>query len=133
MKGHGEKLSRKEELAIAALLSAPTVAEAAHTAGISEPTLWRWLQREDFQAAYRQARQEVVQQAIAHLQQVSGEAVETLHSVMQDADKPASARVTAARAVLDLALRATELEELAARVAALEATVKQGGARHESP
>jgi DNA-binding MurR/RpiR family transcriptional regulator len=127
MKGHGEKLSRKEEQAIAALLSAPTLAEAAHTAGVSEPTLWRWLQREEFQTAYRQARQVVVQQAIARLQHVAGTAVETLYSVMQDADKPASARVSAARAVLDLALKATELEDLAARVAALEATVKHGG------
>lgn len=133
MKGHGEKLSRKEELAIAALLSAPTLAEAAHTAGISEPTLWRWLQREEFQTAYRAARREAVSQAVAHLQHVCGEAVETLRGVMTNDEAPASARVSAAKTVLELSLKATELEDLAARVAALEAMLKQGGARHESP
>ncbi|MGH8060031.1 MAG: hypothetical protein ACREOH_22810 [Candidatus Entotheonellia bacterium] len=83
-------------------------------------TLRRWLGRQDFQAAYRQARREAVSQAVAHLQQVCGEAVETLRSIMRNARTPASARVTAARAVLDLAIRAVELEDLEARIQALE-------------
>jgi hypothetical protein len=116
MRGPGEKLTRKQEVAIAALLTAPTIADAAHASSISEPTLWRWLQREDFQTAYRQARREVVSQAVAYLQQVAGEAVDTLRAVMQDAQKPASARVSAARAVLDLAIRGVELEGLEARI-----------------
>jgi DNA-binding MurR/RpiR family transcriptional regulator len=128
MKGHGEKLSRKAQQAIAALLTASTLAEAARTAGISEPTLWRWLQRAEFQAAYREARRAAVGQAVAHLQRASGEAVETLRAVMRDLDTPASARVSAARTVLDLALRAVELEDLAARVDALEQALQRGWA-----
>jgi hypothetical protein len=31
MRGSGEKLTRKQEVAIAALLTAPTIADAAHT------------------------------------------------------------------------------------------------------
>jgi hypothetical protein len=120
MRGPGEKLTRKQEVAIAALLTAPTIADAADTASISEPTLWRWLQREDFQTAYRQARREAVSQAVAYLQRVAGEAVDTLRAVMQDAQKPASARVSAARAVLDLAIRGVELEDLEARIQTLE-------------
>jgi DNA-binding MurR/RpiR family transcriptional regulator len=120
MRGPGEKLTRKQEVAIAALLTAPTIADAAHAASISEPTLWRWLQRDDFQAAYRQARREAVSQAVAYLQRVAGEAVDTLRAVMQDAQKPASARVSAARAVLDLAIRGVELEDLEARIHVLE-------------
>jgi DNA-binding MurR/RpiR family transcriptional regulator len=120
MRGLGEKLTRKQEVAIAALLTARTIAEAAHAASISEPTLWRWLQREDFQAAYRQARREAVSQAVAYLQRVAGEAVDTLRAVMQDTQKPASARVSAARAVLDLAMRGVELEDLEARIQTLE-------------
>jgi hypothetical protein len=89
-------------------------------ASISEPTLWRWLQREDFQTAYRQARREAVSQAVAYLQRVAGEAVDTLSTVMLDAQKPTSARVSAARAVLDLAIRGVEIEDLEARIQALE-------------
>jgi hypothetical protein len=129
MKGAGEKLTRKQEVAIAALLTAPTIADAAYAASISEPTLWRWLQREDFQTAYRQARREAVSQAVAYLQRVAGEAVDTLRAVMQDAQKPASARVSAARAVLDLAIRGVELEDLEARMHVLELrlTDQEGG------
>ena len=120
MKGHGEKLSRKQEALICALLLAPTLADAAHTAGIGEVTAWRWLKEADFQAAYREARRAVVQQAITQVQRATGEAVETLRSVMQDAEAPASAKVSAAKAILETAVKAVELEDLGARLAALE-------------
>ena len=42
--GHGAKIARKREDAIAALLTQPTVAAAAGVAGIGEKTLRRWLQ-----------------------------------------------------------------------------------------
>jgi len=47
--------------------------------------------------------------------------VETLRSVMQDKDAPASAKVSAAKAILETAIKAVELEDLEARIAALEA------------
>lgn len=120
MKGHGEKLTRKQELAVAALLVQPTMAEAARVVGIGEVTLWRWMQQPEFQTRYRDARRQAVSQAIAQLQQVAGDAVKTLADVMNDADKPASSRVAAAKAVLEMAVKAIELEDLEARVAALE-------------
>ena len=64
MKGHGEKLSRKQEALISALLTTPTLADAAHTAGIGEVTAWRWLKDATFQANYREARRAAVQHAI---------------------------------------------------------------------
>lgn len=121
MKGHGEKLSRKQEALISALLLAPTLADAAHTAGIGEVTAWRWLKDPAFQTAYREARRAVVQQAITQVQRATGDAVETLRSVMQDTTAPASARVAAAKAVLETAFKAVEVEDLEARVVALEA------------
>jgi hypothetical protein len=54
------------------------------------------------------------------LQQTSHAAVSALQDVMSDSDSPASARVTAAKTILELAIRAVELEDLAARVEALE-------------
>jgi hypothetical protein len=121
MSGHGQKLTRKQEAAISALLTQGTLAESAALAGIGEATLRRWLQRDDFQAAYRRARREAVSQAVAHLQRVSGEAVDTLRAIMNDDQKPASARVTAARVILDMSIKAVELEDLEVRIAALEA------------
>ena len=86
---------------------------AAAASGINEKTLRRWL-RDDavFQTAYREARRQVVQQAIVQVQQATGEAVETLRQVMQAADAPASAKVSAAKTILETAVKAVELEDL---------------------
>ena len=121
MRAHGEKLSRKQEQTIAALLTCDSLTAAAAGCGIAEATLHRWLKDDGFQAAYREARRAVVQQAIVQVQGATGEAVKTLRAVMQDADAPASARVSAAKAILETAIRAVELEDLEARIAALEA------------
>jgi len=113
------KLNRKMETAIVALLNQPTITLAAEDAGISETTLWRWLQREDFTKAYREARKQAVNQAIAHIQRISGEAVNTLREVMNDGKKE-TARVTAARAILELTLKGYEIEDLEERLEVLE-------------
>ena len=55
MVGHGQKLGRKMDAAVAALLTQRNVEEAAQAAGIGATTLWRWLKQPEFQAAYREA------------------------------------------------------------------------------
>jgi hypothetical protein len=125
MKGHGEKLTRKQDAAISCLLEQPTIKEAAVSCGIGEVTLWRWLQQQDFQEQYRQAKKQVVEQAIARLQQVTGEAVSTLREIMIDTGAPASSRVTAAKAVLETAIKTVEIEDLTARIEELEQIVSQ--------
>jgi hypothetical protein len=57
---------------------------------------------------------------VARLQRYAGEAVDTLHEVMTDREAPAFARTGAAKAMLDYAMKAVELEDLAGRVALLE-------------
>jgi len=114
-------LTRRQEAFIAALLSCPTIAHAARTAGIAEVTAGRWLKDHSFQAAYREARRQVVQHAIVQVQHATGTAVQTLVAVMQDAEAPASAKVSAAKTILDTAVKAVELEDLEVRIVALEA------------
>jgi hypothetical protein len=104
MKGHGQKLTRKQETLIAALLSEPTHAVAAAKAGISEATLHRWLRLPAFSAAYRQARRELVEGAIGRIQAAAGQAVDTLVTVATQGEKD-SDRVRAAVALLDHACR----------------------------
>jgi hypothetical protein len=116
-----EKLHGKQAAAIAALLSHRTIVEAAHQVGIGERTLLRWLQDDRaFQAAYRTARRHVVQHAVAQVQQATRTAVASLEAIMQDATASASARVSAAKAVLETALKGVEVEDLEARMTALE-------------
>ena len=56
MVGHGAKFGRKKEEAIAALLTQPSIEQAARVAGVGPKTLLRWLKLPEFQAAYREAR-----------------------------------------------------------------------------
>jgi hypothetical protein len=104
MSGHGEKLTRKQEQAIAALLSEPTVEEAAAEAGVGYATLRRWLKDSEFISAYRQARREVVESAMDRIRAASAQAVDTLLEVAKDGAKD-SDRVRAAIALLDRALK----------------------------
>jgi DNA-binding MurR/RpiR family transcriptional regulator len=120
MRGHGAKLPRKKQQTIAALIEHPTIKKAAEAAGIGEATLFRWMQDKAFQRAYRQAKRQVVQQAITKLQRSSGEAVEVLRKIMNDSTKPPGPRVTAARTILDMAVRVVELEDLESRVEEIE-------------
>jgi hypothetical protein len=125
MPGHGEKLTRKQDQAIAALITCPSILDAARQSGIAEVTLYRWLKLAGFQAGYTAARRAVVQQAIVQVQQATGEAVETLRAIMHDPEAPASARVSAAKTILETAVKAVELEDLAIRIAALEAATQE--------
>jgi len=124
-KGHGEKLSRKHEQAITALLTQPTIGKAAGEVGINEVTLWRWMKIPDFIEAYREVKSQAVSQAIAKLQQASGEAVETLRTIMTDIESPTPSRVTAAKSIIEMALKAVEIEDIIKRVEALEETIEK--------
>src|SRR6266849_5924152 len=122
MTGHGAKFGRKQEEAIAALLSHRSIDDAAQAIHIAPRTLLRWLQLTEFNAAYRKARRAAVSQSVARLQQATGAAVSTLLKVMVDPSTPASTRVRAADSVPDHSAKAIEIEDIEVRVAALEAT-----------
>src|SRR5262245_59137828 len=116
-KGHGQKLSRKQEALIANLLTLPSYAAAARATGISECTLYRWMRLAQFQSAYREARGRVVSHAVARLASLSGEAAEALGRNLTCG--LASAEIRAATSILEN-LRAmashAELEERLAKV-----------------
>ena len=125
--GHGEKRSRREDAAIAALLACSTIEAAAGQAGIAGSTLRGWLSEPVFKARYREARRQVVEQAVSGLQQAAGEAVAVLSTIAGDAAQPAGARVSAARTILDQAFRGMEVLDLAARIEQLERAQLGGG------
>jgi hypothetical protein len=112
------QITRRQEQAIAALLEHGTVAAAAAASGVGRATLHRWLDAPAFARAYARARADVLTHALGALQAASGDAVATLRAAMQGAGSPV--QVSAARAVLDHALRAAELLDLTERVEALE-------------
>ncbi len=119
-KGHGAKLPRKKQQAIAALLEYGTVKEAAQKIDIGSTTLFRWLQDDNFQKAYRAAKKRVVEHAISRLQKACSEAVDALWGVMMDPFCPATSRVTAAKTILEMSVKGVELDDLEARIEIIE-------------
>ena len=120
MKNASAKFLRKKELAIANLLQTPKIAEAAKATGIGEATLLRWLKEGDFRELYRQAQRLAVNAAIGRLQYATSEAAQVLVCVMNDETAGASARVTAAKAVIEMGFRGVELQDLEGRILVLE-------------
>jgi hypothetical protein len=120
MKGHGSKFGRKQEEAIAALLTQKSTEDAARVIGVGVSTLRRWMRIPEFDAAYRQARRDAMWQTIARLQQNSGAAAATIFKIMVDLNAAASSRLRAAERVIEYGLRGMETEDIHARVSALE-------------
>lgn len=108
---------------MAALLTAPTQAAAAAQAGIGEATLQRWLRLPEFQLAYRQARQQLLDRAVGKLLAACSLAVDTLREQLQTVRS--TDRIKAALGILNQAIRGAELLDLAERVSELERQHKQ--------
>jgi hypothetical protein len=117
---------RVKEAAIQALLVQPTIELAAEASGISRTTLYRFLAQEEFQRLYKQAKSRVLDETINRLRNASLEAVEVLVEVSNDVSATSSARVSAARSIIDLALRAKQIEDIEERLQELEANTIEG-------
>lgn len=123
MASESDKLDRKKQEAISALLVHPTIEKAAQAVGISEKTLWRWLQIPEFDRAYEQARNRVLAQTISLLHKATGMAVTTLMKNLK-CGVP-SVEVRAAVAVLDQTFKAREILELEQRLTMIEQNLKE--------
>jgi hypothetical protein len=129
MNGHGEKVSRRMEEAIAALLVAPTVEGAAGLCGVSLSTLKRWMALPTFKSEYAKARASILERTVARLLAATGESVATLER-NRSCGKPAD-EIRAATAILKHALHGVETLDLAEQLAELQRQVQEirNGAR----
>jgi hypothetical protein len=117
------KQDRLMDRLIAELLTHPNLEDAAAAAGVSRTSAWRWMKSADFIARLRTARRDAMQHAMAQLQTAAIGAVACLVEV-QSKGESESARVSAARTILEQALRAVELQDIQGRLDALEAIAK---------
>jgi hypothetical protein len=118
-----DDLTSNQSRAIAFLVAGKTIEQAAQLAGVNPSTVHRWLKDDLFAAEYRTARRQAVDQSITMLQGMSQQAAHTLIDVLTDKNAPASTRLRAAQAVLDVCQRWTELDDVQQRLAALEAAL----------
>jgi hypothetical protein len=118
--GHGGKKANKLHLFVTALLSRAGVEDAGRAAGVSSRTAWRWMHDPAVLARLREARKDAMTAAMVRLQEAAAGAVDCLCEVQKEGESE-SARVSAARCILEQALRAAELGDLEERLAKLEA------------
>ena len=105
MSGHTGKLTRLQEKAISALLQNSTIVNAAKATGIGESTIRRWKKDFAFAKALADAQRAVVADTVRMVQRSSGAALAALLTIMSNATASSTARVMAAKAVLEIAIR----------------------------
>ncbi len=110
--------SPKHEKLLAALLTEKDSRAAAKKAGVAETTVWRLLKDAKFLAEYRRRRREAVEQGLSQIQTATGEAVETLRRNLNCG--VAAAENTAAKTILEQAVKAVEILDLQERVERIE-------------
>jgi hypothetical protein len=131
--GGSDKEPRVGDRLIAALLVAPSQAEAAKQVGISLATVQRWLRRPKFLARYRAARRKVVEGAIAMMQGGTEKAAQALIDSL-DADRTADV-IKAADLILNHAIKGADTVDLIERVEQLEEIVtilREQASKHQS-
>jgi hypothetical protein len=123
--GESTGLSRNQEKAVVALMAHPSIAEAAKSAGVSESSIWRWLQDDPFQARLREAQTKVMDGALISLQGAMTGAVDCL--VRNLSCGTPSAEVQAAKTILDYTLKVREMFDITERIKELERTLTLRG------
>jgi hypothetical protein len=119
------ELEPKQEIALTALMGDPNIKRAAEAAGVGERTLHRWLDEPVFIAAYRKARRQAFGVAISLTQKYAPLAVNELAKIIMDKSTPPTAKVAAITTMLKFSRESLELDDLAARLEALEAAAKK--------
>jgi hypothetical protein len=123
------KAERQREAAIAALLECRTEREAASRCGLSLRSLKRLVADAAFQKEYSAARARLIQGATLRLRRDMAGAASILSRIARNRKAPAGPRVSAAKAVIELGLKAHEVEDLEQRLAVVEREVDTRNAR----
>lgn len=114
-------LSRREVRFIGALVASASVSDAARLASVSERSASRYLARAEVRAELARRQAGVLAHVSARLLEGMAESVEVLRELQSDERASASARVSAARAMLESGLKLAELVALEQRVTMIEA------------
>ncbi len=112
-------ITPKQEHLLAALMAGSTIVDAAAACNVNESTAHRWLKEDAFQNAYQAARRAAFDETLLALMSGTATALKTLYEAMKNGETYA-VRVNAARIWLEQALHVHKMEDLEARIAALE-------------
>jgi transposase len=111
------KITNREKVLVA-LLETPSIRDAAKSSGVSEATIYNFLRDSEFKTAYRNARRQTVETAIAQMQNAASEAVERLKE-LQYCENPAVA-ARCAQIIFENSIKGMETLDILERLEVLE-------------
>jgi hypothetical protein len=114
------RAGRKTAVAIGALLTCRTIEEAAQSIGVSAVALRRWRSKPAFAAQMCRAQEEILAGIINELRVAGVSAATTLRKISADTKAAPAARVRASVAIINLLLKAHEVEVIEMRLTRLE-------------
>jgi hypothetical protein len=123
----------RKEKAIACLLKADSIEQASAECGVSTRTFTRWLRQPDFQRLMREAKNRLIDVAINEIVTSAKGAAIILRSISADPDAPASARVSASKAILLICIESAQVAELQERLDQLEKKTINGNINEWKP
>lgn len=122
-------VSHKEEMIIQAILETKSIKEACRRCDIGETTIYRYLKKESFQQKLSESRQKIISSLVNRLQSASHTALDELLRIIGDEYAKEHNKVQACRAILDTAIRSTEIQKLEQIEDRLSELEQNGGLR----
>ena len=120
MEGGAGLITQKQKAALQALMQFTSRKEAAAAAGIAERTLREYLHDEAFVAELNRLYDDWMDECTRELQQAVKMAIQTLKGSLSDEAASVPAKIAAAKAILEMAPKYLELNNIIQRIDALE-------------
>ena len=111
------KPSNKDK-ALIALLGSNSIRDAAKACGLSEVTIYRYLNDQDFRREYREVRRQSVENAIGQMQRLTADAADTLERNLH-CENPA-VEVRTAQIIFENSIKLLETTDILERLENLE-------------
>ncbi len=115
-----QKFTPRQQRFVDLVAAGRTQRQAALEVGISEHTGSRWMQEPRFKKLLQERSCELWRATENGLTGITNEAIQALSSILRNENAAEGAKVSAARSVLEFALKFRELGTLAERLAELE-------------
>ena len=110
MESGNPALTPRQKTVLPIMAAVPTIAKAARISGVTERTLYRWMENDAFRDELARLRREFAELALQALQGLMLQSVSVLADTMDDPDK--SLRFRAARTSLAFGLQSSEIDKL---------------------
>lgn len=118
-------LTDRQLKAIPIIVTSPTYTQACKKAQLNRTTFYEWLKNPQFKAELDRQRDEITSEAFGVLSQSLTKAVETLVSLLDNADTDDRLKRLTAKDIIDLFIRHKENKDLEQRMAAIEAKLAE--------